>query len=74
MSTQEVLDETDVVRIDLEELKRTNADFDVDASDIDFPSMTHHMTVRGKLEALADSGAISFDEMQRAYDRWQSQK
>ena len=73
MSTQEALDKSDVIRMDLEELKRTTADFDVDAAEIDFPSMTHHMTVRGKLEALADSGAISLDEMQEAYDRWKSQ-
>lgn len=60
--------------MDLDELKRTNRDIDIDADNLEFPSMAHHMTVRGKLEALVDKGAITYDEMESVYERWTESK
>lgn len=74
MAATETLDEEDIITMDLDELKRTNSEFDVDASDIDFPPMAHHMTVRGKLEALVDKGIIDYDEMESIYRRWNESK
>lgn len=74
MSTQEVIETDDVVSMDLDELKRTNRDFEVDPDELQFPSMAHHMTVRGKLEALVENGAIDYDDMEQIYERWKEGK
>lgn len=64
----------DVVRMDLDELKRTSRDLDVDPDDIDFPPMAHHMTVRGKLEALVEKEVITYEQMQEIYENWKEGK
>lgn len=74
MAQVETVTADDIPAMDLDELKRTNAEIDVDASELSFPSMAHHMTVRGKLEALVDKGAISYDEMENIYARWKENK
>lgn len=75
-STSEVIDETAVIGMDLEELKKTSRDFDVDAGDLGetIPTMAHHMTVRGKLEALVEQDVLSYNEMDQVYDRWNERK
>lgn len=70
----ESLDTEDIKRIDLSELKQTKKQIEIDPDDLDFPSMAHHMTVRGKLEALVASDAISYDEMEEVYERWKQSK
>lgn len=73
MSTQ-ALTTNDVVKMDLDELKRTNRDIDLDIDDLKFPPMAHHMTVRGKLEALVEKDAIDYDQMQNIYEEWKESK
>jgi hypothetical protein len=74
MAQAETLTSEDIVRMDLDELKRTSNDIDVDPGDLDFPSMAHHMTVRGKLEALVDKDAIDYGDMEEVYERWKESK
>ena len=73
MSTQ-TLTTSDVVGMDLDELKRTNKEIEIDPDEIEFAPMAHHMTVRGKLEALVEKDAIDYDEMQQIYDDWKESK
>ena len=73
MSTQ-TLSTNDIVKMDLDELKRTNRDIDLDVDDLEFPPMAHHMTVRGKLEALVEKDAIDYDQMQNIYEEWKESK
>lgn len=73
MSTQ-VITEDDVVQMDLDDLKRTSMDFEVDPDELSFPTMAHHMTVRGKLEALVEHDAIDYDDMETVYSRWKESK
>lgn len=74
MASAETLNTRDIITMDLDELKRTNNDIDVDPDDLEFPSMAHHMTVRGKLEALVDKGAIDYSDMEDVYERWKESK
>lgn len=64
----------EVIQMDLDELKRTNKNIELDADDLSFPAMAHHMTVRGKLEALVEKDVISYDEMSAVYEEWKESK
>lgn len=70
----QALSASDVQEMDIDEIKRTNQEFDIDAPELEFPSMAHHMTVRGKLEALVNHDAITYDEMEEVYERWKESK
>lgn len=70
----EVLTAQDIAEMDLDELKRSTKPIEVDAKDITFPAFEHHMTVRGKLEALVRKDVITFDEFEEVYDRWRESK
>lgn len=74
MAQQEVITNDDVVSMDLDELKNTAREIDVDTDELEFPSMAHHMTVRGKLEALVEHGVIDYDEMETLYEQWKEGK
>lgn len=74
MSAQEVVTADDVKRMDLDELKRTNRDFDIDVDELEFPPFAHHMTVRGKLEALVEREIIDYDQMASLYEQWKENK
>lgn len=75
-TTNEVIDEEDVVAMELDELKKTSAEIDVDPETLGetIPTMSHHMTVRGKLEALVEQGALTYDEMDEVYGLWDERK
>ena len=74
MATSTALTNEDVVKMDLDEIKRTSREFDIDAEELEFPSMAHHLTVRGKLEALVDKDAITYDDMTNVYETWMENK
>lgn len=74
MATATALTNEDVVKMDLDEIKRTSREFDIDPEELEFPSMAHHMTVRGKLEALVDKDAITYDDMTNVYETWMENK
>lgn len=64
----------DIVDMDLDDLKQTSKPIDVEADELDFPSMAHHMTVRGKLEALVEKDVLTWSEADEVYDAWQESK
>lgn len=74
MAATEALSNDDVIAMDLQEIKRTSRDFDLDPDELQFPSMAHHMTVRGKLEALVNQDAITYNEMDQIYESWMENK
>lgn len=74
MEATDPIGPSDVAQMDLDELKSTNRRIELDSDELEFPSMTHHMTVRGKLEALVDKDVINYTEMQSVYDRWKGNK
>ena len=72
--SMEVLNADDIASMDLDELKRTSRDIEAEPDEITFSPMAHHMTVRGKLEALVDKDVIDYDEMQEIYNGWKESK
>jgi hypothetical protein len=75
-ATGEVLDEIDVIEMELETLKNTTRAFDVDHDELaeKIPTMEHHMTVRGKLDALMDQDVLSTQKAESVYERWNERK
>lgn len=72
MAQSTTLDESDVVAMDTDELKRTSSEIDVDPEALAdaFPSFEHHMTVKAKLRTLARKGVITSAEMEQILSRW----
>lgn len=64
----------DVVDMDIDDLKSTSKPVDIQADELSFPSMAHHMTVRGKLEALVEKDVLSWEEADEVYEDWQESK
>jgi len=75
MAQSAMYTEEDIKNVELEEIKNTEAGaFEIDADELSFPSYRHHMTVRGKLEALAEKGVITDEEFSAVYSNWKSSK
>lgn len=68
----DALTESDVATMGSSELKSTSRDIEVTADDLidAFPAHEHHMTVKAKLRALAQKGAIDQDEVAEIHARW----
>lgn len=68
-----VVTNDDVRRLSAEELRNTNENFDINAERLRFPSVYHHFTVKAKLNALADQGAMSIEKSDELYQEWREQ-
>lgn len=68
------IDADDIVRMDLDDLKSTEKPIDVQADELSFPSMAHHMTVRGKLETLVEKDVIDWKQCENIYNEWKESK